>query len=192
MRDLDIRGALRSSLLARHRPEPETIIIDELGLCEGQVRIDLAVVNGIIAGYEIKSDSDTLQRLPAQADVYNRVLNEVTLVVHDTHRERLGHIVPDWWGIVEALDIGTDVELRVIREPVANPTIDASALVRLLWRDEVKEELRDRAIGGAVLKEPRRVLWDRLTEVVTHEELVAIVTRRLKARGNWRAARSPL
>lgn len=191
MRDLDIRDALRSLLIARHRAEPDTLILDELGLCEGEVRIDLAVINGILAGYEIKSDRDTLQRLPVQADVYGRVLNEITLVVNGTHRERVTQMVPEWWGLVEAFDTDEGVELRVIREPRTNPIIDAVALAKLLWRDEVIEELRNRAINGNVLKEPRRVLWERLARAVSHEELLGIVTQRLKARGNWRAVRSP-
>jgi hypothetical protein len=44
--DEDIRPALRSHLLAKHAPEAETVVLEELGICCGQVRVDLAVVNG--------------------------------------------------------------------------------------------------------------------------------------------------
>ena len=48
------------------------MILDELGICRGRVRIDLTVVNGLLHGYEIKSERDTLARLETQADLYGR------------------------------------------------------------------------------------------------------------------------
>jgi hypothetical protein len=56
-------------------------IIEELGVVHGKSRIDIAVINGLMHGYEIKSDKDTLQRLPEQMNMYNSVFNKVTLVV---------------------------------------------------------------------------------------------------------------
>ncbi len=64
--DSDIRPLLREWLRARHEGDPETVILDELGICRGRVRIDLTVVNGLLHGYEIKSDRDTLARLATQ------------------------------------------------------------------------------------------------------------------------------
>jgi hypothetical protein len=54
------------------------IIIDELGLCRGTVRVDIAVVNGVLKGYEIKGDQDTLRRLASQAATYNRIFDTMT------------------------------------------------------------------------------------------------------------------
>src|SRR5262245_26146770 len=58
--DAEIRHALRAYLRARYADKPGTAILDELAICRGQVRVDLAVVNGSVHGYEIKSDRDTL------------------------------------------------------------------------------------------------------------------------------------
>ncbi|HET7057847.1 MAG TPA: sce7726 family protein, partial [Nitrospiraceae bacterium] len=68
--DSDIRRVLRSKLLLKHADELDTVIIEELGLCRGQVRVDLSVVNGLLHGYEIKSDRDSLRRLRSQAELY--------------------------------------------------------------------------------------------------------------------------
>jgi hypothetical protein len=58
-RDIDIRAALRAGELARHRDDDDTIIVEEMGIYQGDFRIDIAVVNGRMTGYEIKSDKDT-------------------------------------------------------------------------------------------------------------------------------------
>jgi hypothetical protein len=99
MRDIDIRRALRLEMLRLHGDESDTRIVEELGLCQGIARVDLAVVNGSVHGYEIKSEHDTLARLPSQTDVYNRALDFVTIVTAPAHAEKIGDIVPPWWGV---------------------------------------------------------------------------------------------
>jgi hypothetical protein len=70
MRDGDIRAALHAHLIVEHQEEPDTRFLDELSLC-GLVRVDVAVINGTLAGYELKSDQDTLRRLPASTQRCN-------------------------------------------------------------------------------------------------------------------------
>ncbi len=98
MRDGDVRSALRGYLRERHASDSaETRFIDELDLC-GQVRVDVAVLNGTLAGYELKSAHDTLQRLPVQVDVYSKVLDMATVVLAERHLQRALPMLPAWWG----------------------------------------------------------------------------------------------
>jgi hypothetical protein len=64
VRDRDVRQALHRKVLKEHHGDANTLVVDELGLRHGTCRVDIAVVNGFIHGYEIKSDADTLERLP--------------------------------------------------------------------------------------------------------------------------------
>src|SRR6187402_1509374 len=57
--DPDVRALLREYLEDVHKGS-DTRLLEELGLCQGDVRVDVAVVNGELSGYEIKSPSDTL------------------------------------------------------------------------------------------------------------------------------------
>ena len=66
--DVEIRLALHSKLKP-YRTAPNTIVVDELGLSHAKARIDVAVINGCVHGYEIKSSLDTLNRLPAQLEL---------------------------------------------------------------------------------------------------------------------------
>ena len=56
MRDLEIRHALDAMLRGEHATEPNTLIRHELGLCAGNRRVDVAVINGELAGWGIESD----------------------------------------------------------------------------------------------------------------------------------------
>ena len=85
MRDRDVRKALHHKVLKEHHGDTNTLVLDELGLRHGVARVDVAVVNGYLHGFEIKSDSDTLDRLPSQVTIYNAVLDRATLVVGEKH-----------------------------------------------------------------------------------------------------------
>lgn len=189
MRDSDIRGALRGQLREIHKHEEGTLIIDELGLCEGDARIDLAVVNGSLSGYEIKSELDTLQRLPHQADIYSRLLDQITVVSSCRHLEKAKSIVPDWWGLTEVFERDGTVEFSVVREPQNNPSVDVFSLVQLLWRDEALALLTELGVHKGVRSKSRHIIWQRLCEATTLSELSALVRQQLKARESWRSAR---
>lgn len=189
IRDRDIRAVLRKELECMCMDEPDTLILDEVGLCNGSVRVDIAVVNGTLNGYEIKSERDTLKRLPAQQEIYNRTLDMVTIVTSGRHVEKVMERVPAWWGITRALKKHDKVELNIIRLPKHNPNIDPFSLAQLLWRDEAIAVLKERGLGNGIMHKPRRALWRKIVDTLSIEELRAVVRERIKARGNWRAVR---
>src|SRR5437773_2095115 len=78
MLDGDIRKALVERL---NREDPSAAIFHELPLLRGKGRADIAAVNGVLAGYEIKSERDTLRRIVAQRNHYDSVFDVVVIVV---------------------------------------------------------------------------------------------------------------
>lgn len=191
MRDADVRAALHVLLRHEHAHELHaTRFLNELDLC-GLVRVDVAVINGEFAGYELKSERDTLARLPLQVSVYSRVLDRATLVVATTHFDRARTVVPDWWGIIVARAERGVTELQWFRRPQRNPDIRAEALVQLLWRDEVLAELAARGLDRGIRRANRCVLWAHLTTNVPISQLQVLVRERLKHRAGWRADSLP-
>lgn len=188
MRDRDVRDALRTVLDLEHQGDRDTLTIDELALC-GQVRVDVAVVNGYLAGYELKSERDTLRRLPTQVDVYSQVLDLATLVVAENHHSHAAKVVPAWWGVTVARMQGALVVLDVERPADMNEGVDARSLVRLLWREEALEELELRGAATGVRSKPKVLLWERLVDELALDELRDVVRARLKSRVGWRADR---
>ncbi len=187
----EIRSVLGSELRDRHANQPDTVILHELGICCGQVRVDLALVNGLFYGYEIKSDRDSLRRLPVQVELYSKVLDHATLVVGDRHLTEAMDIVPSWWGVIRARARNEGVGLELVREGKMNPTRDARALVEFLWRDDTLALLKRRNLDRGVRTKPRRVLWDRVCAHFRVEEIAAEVRAQLKARALLPPAPSP-
>jgi len=86
MNDLQIRKAFHRTFLRTHHRDPSTLVLDELGLQHGKSRADIAVINGDLSGFEIKSDVDSLQRLTRQIERYSAVfdLHSLWLIVTST------------------------------------------------------------------------------------------------------------
>jgi len=188
MRDADVRRALHRKILAGHRRDPHTLVLDEMGLSRGDARVDIAVVNGKLHGYEIKSDADTLQRLPAQAEIYSSTLDLVTVIAGTKHACKVVAMVPDWW-CVKTASAGPrgGVTFRELRRGRMNPRIDPVALAGLLWRNEAVELLHSYNVSG-IRSKNRTELASRLASEIPLAALRKAVRDALKARAHWRSA----
>jgi hypothetical protein len=188
VRDFDVRTALRRKVFARYAGDPGTRIIHELGLACGAARADIAVVNGRLHGYEIKSDSDTLERLPSQITVYGAVFDRVTLVVGERHLAKSLATIPDWWGVkVAVAGPRCAVHFREERLPLNNDGVVAIAVAQLLWRGEVLSLLEASGSAAGVRGKSRMVVWQRLVESMSLDNLRREVRAQLKAREGWRS-----
>ena len=182
IRDAEVRPALRTYLEQQELACPDTLLIEELGLCQGQARIDLATVSGVLHGYEIKSPRDRLTRLASQAATYGRVLDRVTLVVGPQHIEAALQLIPGWWGMLLVRGSVEALTLDPVRPAAENPDQDPRALVELLWRDEALELLAYHNAVAGVRSKPRPAVWDRVCEVLDVTEIRSAVRYRLRAR----------
>lgn len=181
MRDAQIRTELRAELEARF--PSDRLIRNELGLCLGATRVDVAVVNGDLHGYEIKSERDTLVRLRSQVALYDSVLDYCWVVSSGRHLEKVAAIVPSSWGLMRAVEGVCGVLIEDVRQAGRNPRQDPLSVAQLLWRDEAASSLRD--AGHRVRSsETRWVLWERLAGWDL-DDLKVTVRRALKARRAW-------
>lgn len=183
-----LRAALKEELRDTHRQEPQTRIIEEMGITHGAARVDIAVVKGSIHGYELKSDLDTLHRLPEQMRIYNSVLDQVTLVVGKNHLFGAINAVPEWWGITVAkvIDSNGTISFCNIREADENPEKSSVDIASLLWRDEALQILEEMGRSNGMRSKPRRVLYERLAGLLDQPTLGAKVRECLFLRTNWR------
>jgi hypothetical protein len=185
--DADIRSALRFRLLKQYRDDPGTIVLEELGFCRGQARIDIAVVNGLLHGYEIKSERDSLRRLNAQLDFYGRVLDRATLVVSERHLDKAVEMIPGWWGVLR-VEVGpTGPRFRTLRRERKNPDRNPRALVELIWLEDALALLEKRGVARGFRGKPRRMVWDRICEHFKVDEIAETVRNSLKARAAHQA-----
>ncbi len=188
MRDSDLRTALLRRLDHRHSRDPETLILQELGLRHGAARVDVAVVNGSLHGYELKSDSDSLRRLARQVRVYSSVLDRVTLIAGRRHMKEAMDLVPAWWG-VQMAEMGPrrGVLFSSVRRARNNPSQDIVAVAKLLWREEALELLHQAGAAQGFRSKPRAMIYARLAEVARPGEIRSRVRHQLRNRTGWRS-----
>ncbi len=182
MRDRDVRNAVRGELSRIHSGDHDTRIIEEMGIWSSTARIDIAVVNGELCGFELKSARDNLKRLPDQQTIYSAVFDRVTLVTAENHLAASLRVIPDWWGISVASTSDGQVCLAPERTAEFNPEISALMVARLLWRDEALAILSKFSLDKGYRSKPVAVLHERLVEAVSLSTLRDETRAMIKAR----------
>lgn len=190
LKDGDIRAILLSEFTQCEEfiLDPATVIIHELDVCAGNARIDVAVVNGKIHGFEIKSESDTLERLPSQAEYYEKIFDTITLVATENHCSKAMEIIPDWWGIkCVSSKKGKLPSIETIRDAKQNENIDPFNLTQLLWKSELLELLNKNSVTRGIKSKSRTDLGKIVAKVVDIGQLSEFLRSKLKSRKDWRA-----
>ncbi len=192
MNDEEIRQNFHRKILRRQHAQKNTLVIDELGLNHGKCRADIAVINGYLAGYEIKSNKDSLRRLEEQVKSYNAVFDKISIIVGDRYIDSIHNYIPKCWGIIISIrgQRGT-INFVTNRKAQTNKNINPLAMARLLWRNEAAEILMQKQMPPKILRQPRALLYECLVDILNTSELRKNVRVYLKKRKNWRCPASP-
>jgi hypothetical protein len=185
--DREIRVALHRKKLRSSHSCDDTIVVDELGLASAQARIDVAVINGCVHGYEIKSERDTLERLPDQMAVYARCLEKLTVVCAEKHVRGVKKTVPAWAGII-SVRCGPRgaIHFRTERRAKRNPTVAAADVAQILWRDEAAALLQRLGDTANLKRATRDQLYTRLGERLSPADVARYAREIMHARQTWR------
>lgn len=186
LKDIDIRTALVKKLLKENKGH-QFRLINEFVVCDGDARVDIAVANGRLCGYEIKSDKDTLERLPNQIIAYNRTFDKMVIVVGEKYQDKVLDEIPGWWGIQVAYrNRYNNISFRPVRPAKINNAVDARAILELLWRDEIMNLLKGKGLKGLSGKH-RRKLRDMAVNTISLSEIKQYTRETLKFREGWRS-----
>nr|DAN61938.1 MAG TPA: hypothetical protein [Caudoviricetes sp.]DAY30022.1 MAG TPA: DNA repair protein MmcB-like protein [Caudoviricetes sp.] len=189
MLDKDVRQAVKDKILKAHINDPSTLVIDELGLDHGRNRVDIAVINGELHGYELKSDSDNLLRLPQQSMAYSSIMDKVTLVVGEKHAQEAINIIPDWWGIkIATMNHRGSVNIVTYRRNKKNKDIDPFELSKLIWKEEALALLAIKInVDWRIRKLTRKDIYKLIVDTFSLNEIRDNTRAILKSRVNWRS-----
>lgn len=103
-------------------------------------KADVVIINGTSTAYEIKSDRDSLARLPDQMQDYRKHFAQVVVVASECHLSVLEGMVPRDVGI---LSLSKKLTLRSVREPIARPElIDSVSLLNAIRVGEAKSVVK--------------------------------------------------
>lgn len=176
--DIEIRTALHQKTLRRFHECPYTLVVNELALVHASARVDIAVINGCVHGYEIKSAADSLSRLPRQIGLYEECLEKLTIVCAPKHIEGVRKIVPSWCGIIQATKGARGaIEFRAMRPSQINKSIKSEQLAHLLWRQEAMTLLSAFGLSAAELRKPRKELYKEISARFSVQEITAYIKK---------------
>jgi hypothetical protein len=186
-KDTEIRAALHDKKLSALRSAPDTIVIDELGLSHAKARIDVAVINGRVHGYEIKSSLDTLDRLPMQIEFYSQCLEKLTLVCAPRHTDKALGAIPDWCGLLEASKGARGaLSFKTVRKASTNPEVNAVQLAHLLWRPEAVALVSRLDVPEKFAKMPRKELYEIIAAHLSIKQITTAIREFMQSRQTWR------
>ena len=180
-----MRNAVWQELFFKYGTDKNTKLVQEMGVWSGTVRIDIAVINGELSGFELKSDKDTLDRLPFQAELYSKVFDKINLVVGSKHVLKAQTLIPSWWGIIVAIQEKSGVSLENARTSKENPAPDPYLLAQLLWKDEALNVLESFNLAKGWRGKKIKLIHQRLATEVPFIDLKFHVRETLKKRNGW-------
>ncbi|MBL8496001.1 MAG: sce7726 family protein [Rhodocyclaceae bacterium] len=177
---------IRAALLARLRMEwhRDAMVLEEFRIERGSSRIDVAVIDEELVGYEIKSDKDSFARFSNQIHAYNRVFDRICLVCGPALEESARSVIPSWWGVIVAKrDTVGAVSLEIHRDAGVNLRQDAFSLASLLWREEALAALGSlETCTPAPKRVSAHVLWDSMAKNLPVDAIRAVVAESLLKR----------
>lgn len=144
MRDTDVREALIAVVARRVGAQPHLLVPEVDVRWSIPARMDALLVADRISGFEIKSDVDSLTRLPRQIEAYGAVVERAVLVVGDRHLAAGTAVIPPWWTVWGARWRDNEVIIREVRRGRLNPNLNPLAITSFMSRDDLSEALRVR------------------------------------------------
>lgn len=182
MKDICIRQLLKEKELASYINDDESKVVDELNLPVTKARIDIAVINGALHGYEIKSASDTLQRLPSQIEAYIKIFDYLSVVTEKKYSQKILECIPSFVGLIECSE---KKDIKIIRKAKFNKKKEGFFIAKLLWREEIINTLTEYQIPFKK-KDRNWILCEILSSNFNVEDLSKIVRTKLKSRREWK------
>lgn len=178
--DMQIRVALRKAFAGYL----DTRILEEFPLMTDPVRVDMLLVDKRTVGIEIKSDFDSLKRLPHQIEGYDKIFDFNYLVVGNKLLPSAMKILPSHWGVIlaQADKIGGTI-LKHVRFPKNNPNIDLASLLFTMPAVNLKKEFLpllsedDRKLGKTMIKQNLIKLIVKNANDIGIEQVEAIAVR---------------
>jgi len=161
-------------------------MVEEMEVCLGRARVDLALIADLLIGIEIKSVKDNVTRLPGQVHAYSRCFDRVVLVVDKSLVAKARPLIPTWWGLVVSCQQNDQSTYAFERRPRRNPELDLDALLALLWRDEVNAMLAELLGAAPKPRATKKSIRAQLLAEIEATVLHGASLTKLRERTAWR------
>jgi hypothetical protein len=188
MKDFEIRKSLHQDFLSDYNHLSESLIVDELKVCNGNAIMDVAVIDGSLIGFEIKSAYDNLSRLTNQMSFYNKVFDFITVVTCKNHLKGVINTVPKKWGIWVVEKEGNELKKFETRIATVNEDTDAFSTAQFLWKTEIIDLIVKRSLDKKICNKRKWIQWQYLADSLELQDLKNEVRFYLKSRNDWKTS----
>lgn len=145
LNELTIKTAVIDHLLQRGDLD-DAVLINEMVVANWSRRADLAVANGKLTAFEIKSDLDTLARLDGQVETYLQRFDKVIVVTTERYAGQALARTAERVGVWVAYGDGGRQRVRIARPGRAVEVKSAEMLCSFLLKTEIHSFVRSQGI----------------------------------------------
>lgn len=121
-------------LLKKHAVQSATMLTE---FRVGSSKADCVILNGLSTCYEIKTEFDTLKRLPEQLLDYSKVFDKIFVITSSHHLSQVIDLTPQHIGVIELTKKGALKEIR--KAALIQSEIDPTLMIQSLRREEYLE-----------------------------------------------------
>ena len=190
MRDKDIRGHIHKILEIKYSNSTIHRIVNEMHINKGGNVVDIAILGKPAHAIEIKSDVDTLIRLPSQIKSYYEVFDLITVATTPKFLDKISQMVPDTCGLWSFSENNGEIKSEIIREATMNNDTVPFNIAQLLWKAEAKKLMGNHNIPKSELNKMRIMkMWKFLSKNIEKETLSAMVMEALLERADWKISK---
>lgn len=125
------KNIIANKLFLKNHYNSNATVVSEFRV--GSNKADFVIVNGHSVCYEIKTERDTLKRLPEQIKTFSKVFDRVYVVCSNSHLSNVFEMTPDNIGIIELNQNGT---LKEVKKALSNVEMDCDLIISSLRKNE--------------------------------------------------------
>lgn len=174
--EMRLKAAVIDRLLGGSHVDKDAVIISEMTVANWTRRADVVLANGTLWAFEIKSNSDSLHRLPGQIEAFRRHFEKFTIVAAERFEAAICNMMPEGVGLWIV-----DPQGRITqRVPPRQTRLSKAAYISLMTAAEIKQLLS--ANGIAVMRGASRSRLAEMAESLPQSDLGEAARNAVKRR----------
>ncbi|EHR2382131.1 sce7726 family protein [Salmonella enterica subsp. enterica serovar Newport] len=179
LREQDVKVAFIDWLFRKGLLENATIV-NEMVVANWSRRADLAVANGHLQAFEIKSDFDSLKRLDGQLETFTSRFEKVTVVCAPKFTYEISKKVTSDVGVIEYLNTNKGIRFKIVQRGRTAVLGNKKVYINFLLKKELQLLLIEN--GKKFLFESGREALERIAEQIPLSRIRPFVLEAIKKR----------
>lgn len=183
LNDKSIRPRLKKFLA--YQSKSSIKVIDEFHINFGAAIADIVLIDRYMHCFEIKGQTDKIQRIESQGKILDTSFPKITLVTTENHIEYALKKTPKHWGIIKVFFEEKKMKFIDLRPAKLNPNFDKEVALFSLWKSELIEfSLNNKfnIIETMNKKAISEMLSKSLSAKKINEGIADIISKRIKLR----------